>query len=448
LCTVQTDAIPISSVSYAPHGPGSVKVRWSVPADPNGVILYYQIRYRPVQFSKEDFLSISPVPDLNQTVTVTQSVESSHTHGLFGEVVLSDLAEGVYAMQLRAISLARSSSWNDGDTFFIIVPSHSGAAEHLWAGQQPWIFLVGAFLTLFLVLIGFVVMVYYARQRYLRATAWTSTNPDYWTIYEVDNWEMERTDIDLLDWNYPLGHGSFGTVYRGVVRLLRTPASAFYPDPTNILVAVKTINTATTLFDRLDFINEACHMKQFQTYHLVRFLGLVSRPDRTNHRSGILQQRLRTFFSNLCHGRRRTGPVNADCARTRTRSKWIIGLNRDYSCLGLMTDMRWSSQSANGTSPTHSSATQVNKSSHHPALNAALFDVAPNSPLVVMELMSEGDLASYLRHLGDRGLGSVEPSQAYLWATQIADGMAYLAAKHYVHRCVCMHHFRRSVTFA
>lgn len=60
--------------------------------------------------------------------------------------------------------------------------------------------------------------------------------------------------------------------------------------------------------------------------------------------------------------------------------------------------------------------------------------VAPESPLVIMQLMAKGDLASYLRYLGDKGQGSVNSSQAYLWATQIADGMAYLSAKQYVHR--------------
>lgn len=57
---------------------------------------------------------------------------------------------------------------------------------------------------------------------------------------------------------------------------------------------------------------------------------------------------------------------------------------------------------------------------------------------VVMELMENGDLASYLRKLGDSGIGFVKPAQAYLWAVQIADGMAYLERKKYVHRQVLL----------
>ncbi len=55
-------------------------------------------------------------------------------------------------------------------------------------------------------------------------------------------------------------------------------------------------------------------------------------------------------------------------------------------------------------------------------------------PFVIMELMENGDLATYLRKLGDSGIGFVKPAQAYLWAVQIADGMAYLERKKYVHR--------------
>ncbi|THD19358.1 Tyrosine-protein kinase receptor [Fasciola hepatica] len=239
---------------------------------------------------------------------------------------------------------------------------------------------------------------------------------------------MDRADIDVLDWKHPLGHGSFGTVYRGLVRSLRTPARVCCFDPTNVPVAIKTINTATTLFDRRDFISEACHMKQFQTYHLVRLLGLVSRP--ALRRSPGDWRRRWIEFCEYFHLRIGTfgvrNPRSYSNQAQANRKLRLGGLKRDYSCLGLMDHVRGPANSA--TPPDQ----DQNKS--RLAMNTVVFDVAPNSPLVIMELMSEGDLASYLRHLGDRGLGSVEPDQAYLWATQIADGMAYLTSKHYVHR--------------
>ncbi|VDL57937.1 unnamed protein product [Hymenolepis diminuta] len=57
-------------------------------------------------------------------------------------------------------------------------------------------------------------------------------------------------------------------------------------------------------------------------------------------------------------------------------------------------------------------------------------------PIVVMELMEHGDLATYLRHrmAQDYSQGSVAPEFAIKWAAEIADGMAYLEYKGFVHR--------------
>ncbi|KER27862.1 LOW QUALITY PROTEIN: hypothetical protein T265_13696 [Opisthorchis viverrini] len=280
----------------------------------------------------------------------------------------------------------------------------------LYTAHQILIVALNCFLAAFLLTVGLIAIGCHLRKCYLRSTTWTSINPGYIDIYDVtDAWEIDRGNIDVLNWKHPLGHGSFGTVYRGVVRCLTTPASTLHPDSTNIPVAIKTINNTTTLFDHRDFITEACHMKQFHSYHLVCLLGLVTRTGKNERlpdqhcdlfRGLIRRIRLLSRFGQtsssdppLCH------PDITVCTDTP-----------DQSSLG---------EDINGRPVRH----QINAHC-----------VAPNSPLVVMELMAEGDLVKYLRHLGDTGLGSVEPAQAYLWATQIADGMAYLAAKNYVHR--------------
>lgn len=43
------------------------------------------------------------------------------------------------------------------------------------------------------------------------------------------------------------------------------------------IILSKTLSATSTVFDRRDFINEACYMKQFQSYHLVRLFGVVSK---------------------------------------------------------------------------------------------------------------------------------------------------------------------------
>lgn len=102
-------------------------------------------------------------------------------------------------------------------------------------------FLSGSILFLFPCLLLLLSLEFVVLFSYLRMTTWTSTNPDYWTIYEVDDWEMDRDDIDVLEWNHQLGHGSFGTVYRGLVHTLHTPARLCYADPTNVPVAIKVV---------------------------------------------------------------------------------------------------------------------------------------------------------------------------------------------------------------
>lgn len=54
-------------------------------------------------------------------------------------------------------------------------------------------------------------------------------------------------------------------------------------------------------------------------------------------------------------------------------------------------------------------------------------------PLVVMELMERGDLKSYLRRSRDSS-NNITCAEMYRMAAEIADGMAYLAAKKFVHR--------------
>lgn len=165
-----------------------------------------------------------------------------------------------------------------------------------------------------------------------------SVNPHYISLqYIPDEWEVARELIIQLS---PLGQGSFGMVYEGILK-----------GDEDTPCAIKTVNENATDRERMNFLNEACVMKQFDTYHVVRLLGVCSRGQ--------------------------------------------------------------------------------------PAL-------------VIMELMKNGDLKSYLRahrpderselgHLSLRvsAVSSSQPpplSRIYQMAIEIADGMAYLAAKKFVHR--------------
>uniref|UniRef100_A0A8C5D8C9 Tyrosine-protein kinase receptor n=1 Tax=Gouania willdenowi TaxID=441366 RepID=A0A8C5D8C9_GOUWI len=147
-------------------------------------------------------------------------------------------------------------------------------------------------------------------------------------VYVPDDWEVAREKIAL---SRELGQGSFGMVYEGM-------AKGVVKDEPETRVAIKTVNETASMRERIEFLNEASVMKEFNCHHVVRLLGVVSQGQPT---------------------------------------------------------------------------------------------------LVIMELMTRGDLKSYLRSLRPKEWSSLSlpPLKTMLqMAGQIADGMAYLNANKFVHR--------------
>lgn len=78
-------------------------------------------------------------------------------------------------------------------------------------------------------------------------------------MYVPDEWEVAREKISLCR---ELGQGSFGMVYEGV-------AKGVVKDEPEILVAVKTVNESASMRERIEFLNEASVMKEFNCHHVV-----------------------------------------------------------------------------------------------------------------------------------------------------------------------------------
>ncbi|CAH8547973.1 unnamed protein product [Heterobilharzia americana] len=438
---VEVDNIPVSTIRTSSYGPGNIRITWSQPIKPNGVIIHYLLQYRQrkqdsvhqynhstsnisfpwftkcislqnwatVHSKYTSSLNSSLSPDVNRRLRSRTKRRHELNDIIEGGILINDLSPGSYEFQIMAISLAGNGDWSPVKVF--TVPVYSDLHGDV-----------------------FNLIMYKIRRYYLKATAWTSSNPDYCTIYEVDDWEINRDDIDVLQWKYAIGRGSFGTVYKGIVRQLKTPAKVFYNNPVNIPVAIKTISANSTLFDHRDFVNEACFMKQFQSHHLVRLLGLVTKikPKHKSSKCTIRCLRLcnQLHLGRLCRFFNRV-LLRSSFASKSPKSKLYPLLSSSTSNKNMFDSEDFSCNTL-GSSDKLSSI--VNTSIFNNAKPVGVDKVSPESPLVIMQLMAKGDLASYLRHLGDKGQGSVNPSQAYLWATQIADGMAYLSAKKYVHR--------------
>lgn len=79
-------------------------------------------------------------------------------------------------------------------------------------------------------------------------------------MYKPDEWEVPREKITLCR---ELGQGSFGMVYEGI-------AKGVVKDEPETRVAVKTVNESASMRERIEFLNEASVMKEFNCHHVVR----------------------------------------------------------------------------------------------------------------------------------------------------------------------------------
>ncbi len=62
------------------------------------------------------------------------------------------------------------------------------------------------------------------------------------------------------------GSGSFGMVYEGI-------AKGVVKDEPETKVAIKTVNESASMRERIEFLNEASVMKEFNCHHVVRTRG-------------------------------------------------------------------------------------------------------------------------------------------------------------------------------
>uniref|UniRef100_A0A3Q2UBQ3 Tyrosine-protein kinase receptor n=1 Tax=Fundulus heteroclitus TaxID=8078 RepID=A0A3Q2UBQ3_FUNHE len=286
-----------------------VFLRWPEPARPNGLILMYEIKFKlAAEAEKHECVS-------RQLYRTQRGVR------------LTNLSPGNYSVRVRATSLAGNGSWTQSLNLYV-----AESYENVFA----MIFVPIVIIILICSLVSMLVVLNRKRNsdRLGNGVLYASVNPEYFSaaeMYVPDEWEVAREKISLCR---ELGQGSFGMVYEGV-------AKGVVKDEPETRVAVKTVNESASMRERIEFLNEASVMKEFNCHHVVRLLGVVSQGQPT---------------------------------------------------------------------------------------------------LVIMELMTRGDLKSYLRSLRPKeqqqfSCLSLPPLKKMLqMAGQIADGMAYLNANKFVHR--------------
>lgn len=177
-----------------------------------------------------------------------------------GSYIIKFLPNGNYSFLVMATSLAGPGAWSSPVFYFIDETT-------ITVG-----FVLGMLALILLVILVAGGVYWFYRRKYgppdagLKLIA--SVNPEYVSMqYTPDDWEVSRDQIIQLN---ELGQGSFGMVYEGIVINL-------HKNNERMRCAIKTVNENATDRERINFLKEAAVMKAFDTHHVVKLLGVVSR---------------------------------------------------------------------------------------------------------------------------------------------------------------------------
>ncbi|XP_054726733.1 insulin-like receptor [Anastrepha obliqua] len=219
-----------------------VRVRWSPPENPNGDVVSYTISYKK---SEQDAAE--------EKRCITEVFYRNLTNGY-----VMPLPTGNYSIRVRANSLAGDGVYSD--VVYIDIPPEK------WSGAL----IAGICIAIIGVLLLMGGVYWYVRRKYAPPNdikIIPTVNPYYIGLqYKKDSWEVARDRVIQL---CPLGQGSFGMVYEGI---LKGSNDSTEDTP----CAIKTVNENATDRERINFLSEASVMKQFDTHHVVRLLGVCS----------------------------------------------------------------------------------------------------------------------------------------------------------------------------
>uniref|UniRef100_A0A8C9EXQ3 Tyrosine-protein kinase receptor n=1 Tax=Pavo cristatus TaxID=9049 RepID=A0A8C9EXQ3_PAVCR len=167
-----------------------------------------------------------------------------------GGAKLTHLNPGNYSARVQATSLAGNGSWTEPVSFYVQPKSNYDNFLHL----------IIVLPIAFLLIIGVIFVV--------KAKLKTEGDGMFslCLVYVPDEWEVPREKITMCR---ELGQGSFGMVYEGI-------AKGVVKDEPETRVAIKTVNESASMRERIEFLNEASVMKEFNCHHVVRLLGVVS----------------------------------------------------------------------------------------------------------------------------------------------------------------------------
>ncbi|KAL0901343.1 hypothetical protein ABMA27_006622 [Loxostege sticticalis] len=241
---LQAEVLPSNKTSP------EVNVTWEPPQNPNGFVVAYNVHYTRVEDTNQ-------AQDVGlQTCLMADDYEANGR-----SYMMRKLLAGNYSIRVTPITVSGAGNVSD---FYIYIPERTAESGYEWVWG-----LIGGCVIMALVVGG---GIWYARRGLLPPAEanklFASVNPEYVpTVYVPDEWEVPRANIQFVR---ELGQGSFGMVYEGL-------AKGIEKGKPETRCAVKTVNEHATDRERIEFLNEASVMKAFDTFHVVRLLGVVSR---------------------------------------------------------------------------------------------------------------------------------------------------------------------------
>jgi insulin receptor len=247
----ENDLIPEFEAQAIPsnNSLGSIKIRWSPPPRPNGMILSYTIQYKKNDIDHTKY----------EPVCVTQKRYANQSY-----YILNKLTNGNYSISVAALSMAGMGNYTIAKNVVISLNETS----------NMWYIVLGltAVFSLLILAVAVFFKRYYSASMSASMKLIASVNPDYAGVhYKQDSWEVPRDKVIQL---HELGQGSFGMVYEGIIKDLNIEGG-------EMRCAIKTVNENATDKERISFLNEASVMKQFDTAFVVRLLGVVSQSQPT-----------------------------------------------------------------------------------------------------------------------------------------------------------------------
>ncbi|XP_059620313.1 insulin-like receptor isoform X2 [Phlebotomus argentipes] len=237
----------VTNVAIDKSNNNTLFISWKPPRNPNSLVLTYTVR-------------IQKVDDVNSMrKAVEHCIQKEDFDKSNGTFKLTMLEPGNYSIQVMATSLAGDG--NATEPHYVTIDKET---------NNTTMYILVTIIPISLCILGVAVWLYYKRNMRnvpdLKLIA--TVNPDYVSMqYTPDEWEMPRENITQ---QRELGQGSFGMVYEGTISKLEKYGE-------NVKCAIKTVNENATDRERMNFLKEASVMKAFDTHHVVRLLGVVSR---------------------------------------------------------------------------------------------------------------------------------------------------------------------------